>query len=237
MAARVVILGDVRLFRDGLAALLRGSARIEMVATIGSPEEACTVIARERPDVLLFDMSMPDALRQVSALAATFPTLKIVTLAIPETATDVLFCAEAGAVGYVPREASAEDLIAALEAAARSELRCPAHIAAALLRRVAELTWAGAGGVPSSAAPTAAAALTLRELEVLRLLETGRSNKEIARALGIELAMAKNHVHNILAKLELRRRTQLIPRATRWMPPGRAATAEPPRDARPLQRG
>jgi two-component system nitrate/nitrite response regulator NarL len=236
MAARVVILGDVRLFRDGLAALLRGSARIEMVATIGSPEEACTVIARERPDVLLFDMTMPDALRQVSALAATFPALKIVTLAIPETATDVLSRAEAGAVGYVPREASAEDLIAALEAAARSELRCPAHIAAALLRHVAELTWAGAGGVPSSAAPTAAA-LTLRELEVLRLLETGRSNKEIARALGIELATAKNHVHNILAKLELRRRTQLIPRATRWMPPGRAATAEPPRDARPLQRG
>ena len=217
MAIRTAILGEVRLFRDGLASLLRGSPAVDVVATAATLAEALQVIERDQPEALLLDMAMPNALEQIQALAGASRDLKIVALGVPETATDVMPCAEAGAAGYVPRDASVDDLIGALQAAARGELRCSVRIAAALLRRVAELARTRTGMHPGTRA-TLPTALTARELDVLRLLEAGRTNKDIARELGIELATAKNHVHNVLEKLGVRGRAQAIAVASRWLP-------------------
>jgi two-component system nitrate/nitrite response regulator NarL len=219
MGIRAIILGDIRLFREGLAGLLNRDPRVSVVATTGDFPAMLALLQSLQPDVVLLDMAMADSLGHAKALMASFPDLKIVALAVPETESDVIACAEAGATGYVPREASIEDLIVALESATRGELRCSARVAASLLRRVAELASVGS-------ALSAAEHLTPRELDVLRLLDLGCSNKEIATELGIEVATAKNHVHNILEKLGVRRRAQAMAVARRWLPRRLWANAE-----------
>jgi DNA-binding NarL/FixJ family response regulator len=111
----------------------------------------------------------------------------------------VLACAQAGIAGYVPREGTLDDLIAALHGAARGEAFCSPRIVAVLLRRIADLSieWQ----------PLAAAGrLTARELEIVDLIDRGLTNREIAEGLSIEVATVKNHVHNILEKLQIHRR-------------------------------
>jgi len=116
----------------------------------------------------------------------------------------------------VPRAASVEDLVAALESVGRGELLCSAQTAAALLRRVAAL----AAGRSAPAQPLSN--LTRREREIGGLLEAGLSNKDIAVQLGIEVATVKNHVHNVLEKLQVHRRGQAAARLQ-----GRTATRRP----------
>ncbi|HEX7241600.1 MAG TPA: response regulator transcription factor, partial [Longimicrobiaceae bacterium] len=117
---------------------------------------------------------------------------------IVETEDVVLACAEAGVSGYVSRGASLDDLVGALRSVARGELVCSPHIAGSLFRRVAALS------ERREASP--AAVLTPREREILGLIDQGLSNKEISRRLRIELSTVKNHVHNLLEKLQVSRR-------------------------------
>lgn len=121
----------------------------------------------------------------------------------PDSERDIVATAEAGIGGYVPPDASIEDLVEAVKHAARGEMICSPRVAAALARRIATL----ASNRPvGSAAPS----LTAREMEVLELLEIGLSNKQIANRLSIRLATVKNHVHSILAKLNVRRRGEAV---------------------------
>jgi two-component system, NarL family, nitrate/nitrite response regulator NarL len=120
-------------------------------------------------------------------------------LAVDEVDRDVLAWAEAGIAGYVTRDGSVDDLIRAVRCAARHEIHCAPEIAAALLERVHVLAARGAHDTPIGS-------LTTREHEIAELLEAGLSNKQIAAELQIELATVKNHVHSILAKLQVTRR-------------------------------
>jgi DNA-binding NarL/FixJ family response regulator len=209
MPIRLVTVSDVRLFRDGLADLLQRTAEFEVVGTAGGLPEVIALL-QDPVDVALLDMAMAESLTAVRSLTSSFPTLKIVAVAVPNTEGDIIACAEAGVSGYVPREASSAELIEAVRAAAGGELRCSARIAASLLRRVARLA-------TLTIAEPDAPLLTPRERDVLRLLEFGRSNKEIAKSLGIEVATAKNHVHNILEKLGVRRRGDAVAATRRWL--------------------
>ena len=154
--------------------------------------------------MVLLDMAMPESLETARAIVRTTPTLKIVALAVPEFERDVVACAQAGVSGYVPREGSLEDLLAVVWSVKRNELLCSPRMAATLFRRAATATDEG------FTIPTRD--LTLRELQVVRLLDEGLSNKEIAVHLGIEIATVKNHVHNILHKLNVRRRGEAAAR-------------------------
>src|SRR5688500_8829912 len=127
---------------------------------------------------------------------------RIVALAVAETPQDVTRWVEAGVAGYVPRTATSGELIRALNDVVRDEVRCPPQIAATLIRRLAVL----AASAQTAAAPLQA--LTGREQEVLALLADGLPNKVIAARLSIQPATAKNHVHNILHKLELSGRVE-----------------------------
>lgn len=124
----------------------------------------------------------------------------MLVLGIRESEHEVVAAAEAGACGYVAHDRSIGDLVAAVERAARGEVVCPPRIVGCLFRRIGSL--ASERGEPAGFAE-----LTAREREVIELVGQGLSNKEIARRLGIRLATVKNHVHNSLGKLGVRRRS------------------------------
>ena len=206
---RILIVADVRFYREGLAEIIRRDERLSVVGTASNGEEALACAAALRPDVVLLDIATPGGPALARALNERVPNARVVASGLAETEHDVVEWAEAGAAGYVPRDASIPDLIAAVEGAARGELRCSVRVAAGLLRRVGTLA-AAAGAAPGGARPVQ---LTPREREIADLIEQGMSNKDIARRLGIGVATAKSHVHNILEKLHVHRRVQ----AAAWL--------------------
>ncbi len=203
---RVLVACDVRLYREGLAAGLVRQPSIEVVATAASALEAVGGVRGTRPDMVLLDMAMPGSLTAVRAMRESVPGVKVFALGIQEDPDVVVRCAEAGVLGYVPREGSLGDLIAAVERGHRGEVLASPVVSASLMRHVALL--AQRQRVPLGAAP-----LTPRESEVLALLDEGLSNKEIARRLAISLTTVKNHVHRILEKLQVSRRGAAAARA------------------------
>ena|SRR2546426_1803180 len=202
---RLLIVADIRLYREGLAQILGREERLSVAGTAADVDGALTSVRDLRPDVVLIDQAMPESLAAVRAICVLAPDIKVVALAVPDMDQHVVACAEAGVVGYVPRDAGVADLVATIQSVGRGELLCSPKVAATLLKRVAILA---AGAVPGGGE----ARLTARELEILGLLEREFSNKDIARQLGIEVATAKNHVHNILEKLRVRRRGQAAAR-------------------------
>jgi two-component system, NarL family, nitrate/nitrite response regulator NarL len=202
---RVLIVDDLRLYREGLAHALGQRPQIAVVGTSSRRAAALTEIARLQPAVVLLDMAMPESFVMVRELRECAPDVKVVALAVADDDQDVLACAEVGLAGYVPRDGSFEDLVAAVESAARGELLCSPRMAAALFRRLATLA---DGREPTRGEQQ----LTTRELEILRLIGDRLSNKEIAARLSIEVATVKNHVHNILEKLHVHTRSEAAAR-------------------------
>ena len=151
---------------------------------------------------MLLDTPLANAELALAELGA--PEQKVVVLGIAEREADVIAWAEAGAAGYISREASRDDLRAALEAAVAGETIASPRVVAALLRRLNAVAHA------SPLERYGAETLTPREQQVARLVGEGLSNKEIARQLCIEVATVKNHVHHILGKLEVSRRSQAV---------------------------
>jgi DNA-binding NarL/FixJ family response regulator len=173
-----------------------------MVAAVGQRDAAVAVVREQRPDVALIDMRMPDGCDLARALLLAMPELKLVGLGLAETEDNVLAYAGAGFAGYVPREAPLDELIEILRGIARGEVRYSRSITAALLHRLAG----------AASAPTGRMTLTPRETEIVRLIDDGLSNREIAQRLAIEPATVKNHVHNLLEKLHVSRRGEAAAR-------------------------
>jgi DNA-binding NarL/FixJ family response regulator len=199
---RVVIACDIRLYREGLSLHLAREERLGVVGSASSADETFRVARELAPDLLLLDMAMPDSLQIVQELRRIVPDTRVIALTIPEAEGAVIACAEAGVSGFVMREASIAELVEALLSAARGEACMSPRAAAALLRRVGALA---ADRAPSSPR----AELTVREREIVQLIEDGLSNKAIAARLHVELATVKNHVHNILDKLQVHRRGEI----------------------------
>jgi two-component system, NarL family, nitrate/nitrite response regulator NarL len=205
---RLVIACETRFYRDGLAQALERYDNVTVVGVGASGAEACELAVRLRPDAVLVDTTLNDGLDSVRRISDVVPTAKTIAIAIVEAAHDVLQWAEAGVAGYVDRSCSLNDLLQALEGALRGELRCSPRIAAHILGRV-KLLAARGGALSDHDGPDG---LTPREHEILRLLGMGLSNKRIAAQLGITLATAKNHVHNIFSKLNVHHRAEAIAR-------------------------
>jgi len=203
--ARVLVASDVRLYRDGLVWSIAATARIQVEGSADSGPSALARLEGSRVNVLLVDMSMEGALKLIHAVRVSYPDVHIVAYTVGMDDQSVLQCIEAGAVGYVSRDATVDELVATVESVARGEARCSPRLAASLFRRVASL----AGTEQAVDEP---AALTQRELQIVQLLDRGLSNREIASELGIEVATAKNHVHHILEKLRISRRSQVARR-------------------------
>jgi two-component system nitrate/nitrite response regulator NarL len=194
--SRVLIASAIRLYREGLADSLARTGRLEIVGTASDAAACLEAIRTHEPDVVLIDLTIDDALAAVRAVAGT--GTRLIALGVHEVESDVVEAAEAGVSGYVGRDTSLPELVKAVECTVRGESPCPPSIAALLLGRLA-----AAARVPS---PDLAARLTPREAEIVALIDEGLSNKQIARRLSIESATVKNHVHNILEKLDVTRR-------------------------------
>lgn len=203
---RVLIVADVRFYRDGLADVIARHPRCNVLGTASNRSDAVDRVRADAPDIVLLDAAMPEGLLAASEIVACMPSAKVVAIALDETPHAVLEWAEVGVSGYVPRDASLADLVAAIERTARGELQCSAQVAAGMIRRV----WALAKVAGDRQVTDVH--LTPREIEIMRLIDQGMSNKDIARHLGIGVATAKSHVHHILEKLNVRGRSQAAAR-------------------------
>jgi len=202
---RVFIVAEVRLYREGLAQVLERDERVTVLGAAAQVGEALAFLGAMPPDVILLSTGLDDAVPKIGMLSAAAPDAKVIALAVPAVENEVVAWAEAGAHGFLTCDGSLEDLVLAIESAVRDEMPCPPRLAAALLRRVCVL----------AAEPSAGnleRRLTLRERQFTELLREGLSNKEIATRLHIELTTVKNHVHNILEKLQVRSRGEAVAR-------------------------
>jgi two-component system, NarL family, nitrate/nitrite response regulator NarL len=202
---RVLIVAEVRLFREGIAAFLTGIDDMEVVGSFADWTEALATAVQHDPDIVLLESSAHEARVAVRRFEAVGTDTRVVALSILDDETDVLAWAEAGASGYLTREDSMPNLEEVVRSVSRGEMPCTPRIAASLLRRVGMLTAA-------AAPPPAEARLTARQRQIVELIERGLSNKEIAGELYIETTTVKNHVHNILEKLDVRRRADAVDR-------------------------
>lgn len=194
-----LIVGDVRLYRDGLAQVLRDEPSISVVGTASDPDTAIRSAVNQSPHIVLIDNAMPQALQTAQRIHALVSNTRIIALNVPEDRDEICACAEAGVAAIVMRNASLDELLDTIDSTSKGEFFCSARTAAFLLEHVAAL----ADRRPEM---PKGRALTRRQSHILDLLSCGRSNKEIARHLGIEVATVKNHVHQILQRLQVSRR-------------------------------
>lgn len=190
---KVLVVTEIRLYRDGVAEALGRLDDVELAATAATGPAAVVAARRSECDVVLVDMALTDCTGTVQALLAARRQLKVVALGVPEDGPEVVAVAEAGIAGYVSREATIQEVGEALRGALRGEAPLSGKVAAGLLRHIARQA-------QSRRSVEVPLQLTPREREVLCLLESGLTNKEIARALDLQLSTVKNHVHNVLAK-------------------------------------
>jgi DNA-binding NarL/FixJ family response regulator len=161
-------------------------------------EQALEQVDMGPNDIVLADMSILSGQGPTEKLAQLAREHRVVAFAAADADAVLLACIECGIVGFVPRDASGDDLIATIEGALRGEAKLSPQLALSLMQRLA----AGSRG----SAPPPATHLTRRERQILALIDEGLTNKEIAQRLQIEVATVKNHVHSILEKTRVRRR-------------------------------
>jgi two-component system nitrate/nitrite response regulator NarL len=202
---RVLIVADVRLYREGLAASLVSRDHLVVMGTCGSRADALAQIERLSVDVVIVDMATKESLDLIADMGRAAAGAKILAFAVEEVASEILDCAQAGAAGYVTVDATIDELVAAIESIARGELVCPPHIAATLFCHVSRRADRRAQDVQRRT-------LTGRERQVLQFIQEGYSNKEIAQRLCISEPTVKNHVHNLLEKLQVNSRSQAAAR-------------------------
>ena len=203
---RLLLVDDQALFREGLHTLLSLHEDLKVVGEAGNGLEALAAADALRPDVVLMDLRMPilDGVAATRRLLAAHPTTRVIVVTTFDDDELVFDGLRAGAVGYLLKDVSSDKLVEAIRAAARGESFLQPSIAAKVLAEFNRLERSATPPPP----PPLAEPLSERELEILRLVAAGDSNKEIAAALYITEGTVKNHVTNILGKLDARDRTQ-----------------------------
>lgn len=212
MSIRVLLVDDQALFREGLSTLLSLHPDIDVVGEAANGLEALELTAELRPDVVLMDLRMPllDGVTATRRLKERRDPARVIVLTTFDNDESVFDGLRAGAVGYLLKDVSSDKLLEAIRATARGESFLQPSIAAKVL---AEFTRLEERVAPAPHPAGLTEPLSERELEILRQVAAGDSNKEIAAQLFITEGTVKNHVTNILGKLGVRDRTQAALRA------------------------
>jgi DNA-binding NarL/FixJ family response regulator len=200
----VLIVTDVRLYREGLAQLLGEAEGVRVLATSAPGELVFSSLSNHPACLVVADCTVVRTPGFVSRVSAAHPEAKVVAFAVAEEdEEEILACAEAGVAGFVPRNASVEEFREVLRSAAEGDIRCSPRVAAVIVRRVASLASTAMVGPSHSG-------LTRREGEIAALIDVGLSNKEIAARLHVSPSTVKNQVHGLLQKLRVRRRNDAV---------------------------
>jgi DNA-binding NarL/FixJ family response regulator len=202
---RVMVVDDHPMWRDAVARDL-AEAGYDVVATAADGAQALRVIGAARPDVVVLDLQLPDAsgVEVTRGMRAAYPAARVLVLSASGEQQDVLDAVKAGAVGYLLKSAALPDFLDAVRRTADGDAVFTPGLAALVLgefRRLASAPAVGAGDAPS---------LTERETEVLRMVATGMSYKQIASRLVLSHRTVQNHVQNSLGKLHLHNRVELV---------------------------
>ena len=205
---RIVLVSEVRFLREGLAEILERDPSMTVVGLSADLAEVVASSAALQHDIVLLDAAYPGGAAAVKQTHGAMPNLRVVVFAVRETEEDIIAWAEAGVIGYIPSTAAVADFVRLVMNIHDGEQPCPGRVAAGLLRRIAATASVGNGLGTSFDAP----ALTARERQTAELITTGLSDKEIARRLNIGLGTTKSHVHNLLGKLNVQRRSQVVAR-------------------------
>ena len=208
MTVRVVLADDHPMYRDGLAAVLDQAETVDVVAGVGDGDALLAVVAEHRPDVVITDLSMPglDGVAATRRLLELQPDLPVLVLTMHEDDEHVFAALRAGALGYLVKGSDGDEIVRAVHSVASGE----AVYGGSVARRIIAFYAGRTGG---SAGERAFPDLTKRELEVLEVLAEGCRNHEIARRLGMSEKTVRNHVSQVLAKLQVPDRTAAALRA------------------------
>lgn len=192
---KILLVDDHPVVREGLRGMLAAEEDLTVVAEAGGAAEAVAAVRAHEPDVVLMDLRMPggDGVEATARVLAQRPAARVVVLTTYETDSDILRAVEAGAAGYLLKDASRADLAQAIRAAARGETVLAPSVAAKLVSRM-----------------RSPVELSRREIEVLRLVARGRTNAEIGRELLISEATVKTHLLRTFGKLEVSDRTAAV---------------------------
>jgi DNA-binding NarL/FixJ family response regulator len=198
----LLLVNETRLMGNVIAAALEDEPDIHVIACVTNIDDAMQIVREKEVDVALVSTRLPDqgALKLTSAITELTPSTKVLALGLTEEKQHVLRYVEAGATGYILKDDSLEDMIETVRAAQDGKVFVSPQIAAALMERLSDLARMFSG-IENSVSETAG--LTSRELEVLQLIGDGMTNQRIAEQLVIEVGTVKNHVHNILDKLNV----------------------------------
>jgi two-component system nitrate/nitrite response regulator NarL len=201
---RVFLVADVSLHRAGLLELLEREKQFEVVGTASSVDECLPQVSSPTPDIVLLDVGADDRGAAITSLIDALPAANVIACAVPETEENVIPCVEAGAAACLAPETPFTKLVATIEHVVAGESLASPRVTAMLLQRLATLSSERSNGHEEH--------LTLREREIVALIDEGLSNKQIAERLFIEVPTVKNHVHNILEKLHVHRRYEAAAR-------------------------
>ncbi|WP_322750222.1 MULTISPECIES: response regulator transcription factor [unclassified Frankia] len=209
---RVLVVDDHALFRRGLQMVLEQEANIEVVGEAADGAEAVTMAVDMAPDIVLMDVRMPrrGGIDATSAIKQAVPSAKIVMLTISDEEADLYDAIKAGAMGYLLKEISIDEVATAIRAVHGGQSLISPSMASKLLTEFASMI-KKADDRPQLPTPR----LTDREMEVLRLVAKGLNNRDIAKQLFISENTVKNHIRNILEKLQLHSRMEAVVYAVR----------------------
>jgi DNA-binding NarL/FixJ family response regulator len=198
----ILLVDDQHLIRQGLKALLELEADLQIVGEAENGQVALDLVAVLHPHVVLMDIRMPvmDGVTATKEICRRFPQVNVLILTTFDDNASVSTAVEYGAKGYLLKDTPSEEIAAAIRAVDRGYT----HLAPGMMAKV----MAGRGQTAASSLPLELQELTPRELEVLQLIATGANNREIAQQLYISEGTVKNHVTNLLSRLNLRDRTQ-----------------------------
>ncbi len=204
---RVLLADDHHIFREGLRALLVSASDLEVVGEAGDGNEVVAKAAEVRPDVILMDLQLPglNGVEATRRILASQPKVSVLVLTMFEDTDTVLAAMRAGARGYLLKDTHEEALLRSVRAVANGEALFGPAVAERLIQYLAVAT--------PPAEPRAFPELTGRELEVLSLLAQGLTNQAVADRMGVSLKTARNHVSNILGRLQVADRTEAVARA------------------------
>lgn len=210
---KVLLVDDQSLFREGLRTLLEVQGDFQIVGEAANGEEALRLTATMQPEVILMDLRMPimDGVTATRRIRDLFPNIRVIVLTTFDDDETVFDGLRAGAVGYLLKDVTSDKLHEAIRAAARGEYFMQPSITAKVMSEFTRMA-----RTPRLQVPDLAVDLSSRELEVLRQVATGASNKEIADLLVIAEGTVKNHLTSILAKLDARDRMQAVLKAREY---------------------